>query len=73
MTEKTEIYNGGPAFPLDLHVGEEHRWGHGMTLRDYFAATAMNKLLGNSKDQNIDEISDMSYKVADSMINRRNT
>jgi hypothetical protein len=45
--EKKEIYNGGPAFPLDLKVGDDHRWGHGMSLRDYFASQAIIKLLEN--------------------------
>jgi len=31
--------NGGPAFP------RQHDWGYGMTLRDYFAAKAMQALI----------------------------
>lgn len=72
MTEGTKgIYNGGPAFPLDLKVGDDHRWSHGMSLRDYFASQAIIKLLENMKEQSIDELVNVSYAVADSMIERR--
>ena len=40
--------NGGPAFPLCIEVGENIHLDLGMTLRDYFAAKAMQGMLGNS-------------------------
>ena len=41
----TKTNDGGPAFPSqnDLDARGEFQWGHyGMTLRDYFAAAALN-------------------------------
>lgn len=43
--------DGGPAFPIPLNEGQSYQ-GHspcdGMTLRDYFAAKAMQGVLSNS-------------------------
>jgi len=46
MTTET----GGPAFPAP--AGVSHITEQGMTLRDYFAAKAMQGLLSNPKLQN---------------------
>ena len=77
MTEaKKEPNNGGPAFPLDLMVGEEHRWGHGMSLRDYFAAAAMQGIISDPKNRSILtelDISEEAYRQADAMIEHRTT
>lgn len=59
--------DGGPAFPAqhyDLAEGE-----HGMTLRDYFAAKAMQGdwAAGNA-DDNLTEAADRYYKMADAML-----
>ena len=59
---------GGPAFPahhFDLAEGE-----HGMTLRDYFAAQAMQALLtqGHIARPNVPGI---AYAVADAMLKAR--
>ena len=62
------IDNGGPAFPStitddSLHVG-------GMSLRDYFAAKAMQGLIaGGSTDRH--QIAQAAYSVSDAMINER--
>lgn len=40
----------------------------GMTLRDYFAAKAMQKLAGMSTDE---EVASASYQVADAMMRER--
>ena len=46
MNKKT----GGPAFPVFPETGGGHAAAfQGMTLRDYFAATAMQGLLANPK------------------------
>ena len=37
---------GGPAFPV--HADERNLTRYGMTLRDYFAAKAMQAVIGNS-------------------------
>lgn len=41
---------GGPAFPVHPSL-REGAYGEGMTLRDYFAAKAMQGLLANPKLQ----------------------
>ena len=59
---------GGPAFPahhFDLAEGE-----HGMTLRDYFAAKAMQALI-EKYDESPVEISLEAYEIADAMLKQR--
>ena len=59
---------GGPAFPahhFDLAEGE-----HGMTLRDYFAAQAMQALI-EKYDESPVEISLEAYEFADAMLKQR--
>ena len=59
---------GGPAFPahhFDLAEGE-----HGMTLRDYFAAKAMQALI-EKYDESPVEISLEAYEFADAMLKQR--
>ena len=59
-----------PAFPamhFDLAENE-----HGMTLRDYFAAKAMQGLLVDGVGSLMDEeLADWSYKLADAMMKAR--
>jgi hypothetical protein len=59
---------GGPAFPSHGSMGEVTH--EGMTLRDYFAAKAMQGLLANN---NIDaqQIAKAAYIVADAMLKAR--
>jgi len=65
---------GGPAFPGVDHLGEAYP---GMTLRDYFAAKALQGLLadvpkffhGSNWKQNTDEC---AYQMADLMLQERN-
>ena len=68
------INNGGPAFPIPLNEGQ-HYQGHspcdGMTLRDYFAAKAMQALMHEEKKMSYDNISVFAYAVADSMLRAR--
>lgn len=77
------INNDLPAFPIPLHQGESYQ-GHapcdGMTLRDYFAAKAMQAILGSpspngaSSDPDflLRQVAGASYTVADAMIAERN-
>lgn len=71
------INNGGPAFPIPLNDGQS--WVgmnefDGMTLRDYFAAKAMQGMLAN---QHCFQASDEqmfardSYVLADAMLKAR--
>ena len=49
------------------------RYRDGMTLRDYFAAQAMQGLLANSECplKPLDEVPQASYKMADAMMKAR--
>ena len=67
------INNGGPAFPADtsqLLLSER-----GMTLRDYFAAKAMQGLcVGRSHTQlkgHAKSSADVAYEIADAMLRAR--
>jgi len=55
---------GGPAFPLDTDCCDV-----GMTLRDYFAAKAMQALIDN--DGLFSEIPTQAYALADAMLKAR--
>ena len=64
---------GGPAFPC--HTIAMHE---GMTLRDYFAAKAMQEILGSNKYMGIigvnryeQRTAEDAYKVADAMLRAR--
>ena len=65
---------GGPAFPTTKPL--EH-WGdpnQGMTLRDYFAAKAMQGLLAGITPTTVwshDEAAETAYNVADAMLKAR--
>ena len=72
MSNKT----GGPAFPYSgVHKGEKENLivdSHGMTMRDYFAAKAMQGRLANpdwlcSDDRTATE----AYQIADAMLRAR--
>lgn len=66
MTDKT----GGPAFPTQT----DFTYIHGATLRDYFAAKAMQGMLaactGWSEDQQ-ERLAKCSYSMADEMLKAR--
>ena len=72
------INDGGPAFPrtgADGHTSPQS----GMTLRDYFAAAALQGLLGNSEfhvETDVESeipnaIAKYSYEAADAMLKAR--
>ena len=58
---------GGPAFPFAFT--DEARVSDGMTLRDYFAAKAMQALIDN--DGLFSEIPTQAYALADAMLKAR--
>lgn len=74
MSEKE---TGGPAFPLDVNKEQLGFWNEGMTLRDYFAAKAMQGALsGYMANQEMsawssDQMAKYAYEVADEMIEAR--
>ena len=68
---------GGPAFPtLNEHQAGPTLWQYtGMTLRDYFAAKAMQGITPSFANANIlnvaEVISDKAYALADAMLKAR--
>jgi hypothetical protein len=58
--------DGGPAFPTP--AGIQHN--DGMTLRDYFAAAALEKASRGS-DRNADEIAKRAFYIANAMLKAR--
>lgn len=78
-----KINDGGPAFPQALAVTKDRdgyesvmdsqdRCVGGMSIRDYFAAKAMNGLISDSTVKDTpDRIAKGAYAVADAMIRAR--
>ena len=66
---------GGPAFPRsasEAHTHGMHSSQEGMTLRDYFAAKAMQGLLSDTTVRSTpDDFAINSYKLADAMLKAR--
>lgn len=62
---------GGPAFPAP--AGVSHITEQGMTLRDYFAAKAMQSLILEVADWKYmpNEIANFAYAQADAMLKAR--
>ena len=65
--------NGGPAFPYSgVHKGEKENHiidSHGMLLRDYFAAKAMQGEMSKSDGyETPSKIANYAYQVADAML-----
>lgn len=71
--------NGGPAFPVNSYRYDfrdlENHPCKGMSLRDYFAAKAMQGVLANSTfnllDDDLKTMSSKFYKLADAMLKAR--
>jgi hypothetical protein len=63
---------GGPAFPTPAH----NLQNDGMTLRDYFAANAIQGLLADPawrRDMDFEETAWAAYEQADAMLKARKT
>ena len=74
MTKDTS----GPAFPVVIDTGHAVEYHKGMTLRDYFAAKAIQGLMGRdwsdfkiSDDELIALWARSAYGVADAMLKAR--
>ena len=68
------INDGGPAFPVWELNGKNipEMTGFGMTIRDYFAAKAMQGLLAaRERYENFREIASDAYLLADAMLKAR--
>ena len=67
--------NDQPAFPVshDMALIAGLQNAYGITMRDYFAAKAMQGLLsGIEKGDNIDVVPELAYIMADAMLAWRN-
>lgn len=64
-----KMKNGGPAFPSTLTDDTLHV--PGMTLRDYFAAQAMQGYTAGKYDLYPHEKAEKAYKIADRMLEER--
>jgi hypothetical protein len=58
------------AFPYS-GVGDDLNYSKGMTLRDYFAAKAMQSYVAHNQAYDFDDIAAMSYRTADAMLKAR--
>lgn len=71
----SEIKTGGPAFPFSAYTypnGEINHGEGGMTLRDYFAAKAMQASRSrNSQYKTWDDLAHDSYEIANAMLKAR--
>jgi hypothetical protein len=67
----SKINTGGSAFPTDIldNYGHVSSYSHGMTLRDYFAAKAMQGLMDAAMP--MPEIAQAAYQMADDMLKER--
>ena len=69
----TEKQTGGPAFPCFEYIAQDGRKNpEGMTLRDYFAAKAMQgDMTQGIHEDDFLETAARSYKMADAMLKAR--
>jgi hypothetical protein len=75
MTAPT-IQDGGPAFPYAFHLkhldGEPSGINLGLSLRDYFAAKAMNGYLSDPQAMGSrEQFAEWAYQQADAMLAAR--
>ena len=66
-----QINDGGQAFPRAVQFDDAFINGHGMTLRDYFAAAALQGILANGGSARFDDDSTNAYLRADTMLKAR--
>lgn len=66
----TKTDTGGPAFPTPGTAYTSPT--NGMTLRDYFAAKAMQGLLASNVEAPIERFAEKSYAMADAMLREKN-
>ena len=64
---------GGPAFPAGEHFECVDGWHTepGMTLRDYFAAKAMQGMLACPGSIRVNDDANFAYQMADAMLKAR--
>ncbi len=57
-----DFEDGGPAFPQHANTGNLEGWRHGLSLRDYFAGSA---LIGVASQLNPDHLQELAEGQAD--------
>ncbi len=71
----SKINDGGPAFPRTMWTGSEgnaaHRDVPGISMRDYFAAKAMQASLSRGTPVNTEAMAKAAYAYADAMLAQR--
>jgi len=70
------INDGGPAFPMGYHPEGNNADHFGMTIRDYFAAAALQGLLASIQPNQLwsgDDVAVTCYRTADVMLKARET
>ena len=70
------IDNGGPAFPVPpiQHSNGFYSTGEGMSIRDYFAAAALQGLLSSIEPNQLwcgEDVAVTCYRTADTMLKAR--
>lgn len=72
-----QIHDGGPAFPVstsDPRIGHQDGYGTwqfpGLSVRDYFAAKAMQSIVGRGFNT-WDLVAERAYEMADAMLAAR--
>ena len=63
--------NNPQAFPIVIDLGDGVKYQTGMTLRDYFAAKAMQRLLTDDEIDVSYATAVLSYRMADAMLKAR--
>lgn len=65
--------NNPPAFPGIRNLAYNQDWVEidGMTLRDYFAAKALQGMIASSRGVKRSEMAKISYEIADDMLEAR--
>lgn len=69
-SDMQKINDGGPAFPISPKIGMEVGFD-GMSLRDYFAAKAMQGFMASNCKDSCYEFAKHSYAMADAMLAAR--
>jgi len=64
----SKIETGGPAFPVNTSSAPDF---DGMTLRDYFAAKAMQSMCGQTMAKDFEFCAVRAYAMADQMLKAR--